>query len=50
MVLVTHDIDEAMMMADKLIIYDKGVVVQGGEPDDVRNNPVNSMVAELVGL
>lgn len=48
MVLVTHDIDEAMMMADKLIIYDRGNVVQGGEPDYIMNNPINPMVAELI--
>lgn len=50
MVLVTHDIDEAMMMADKLVIYDSGNVVQSGEPEYILNNPVNSMVAELVGV
>ncbi len=48
MVLVTHDIDEAMMMADKLIIYDRGNVVQGGEVDYIMNNPINPMVAELI--
>lgn len=48
MVLVTHDIDEAMMMADKLVIYDQGSVVQGGEPEYILNNPVNAMVAELI--
>jgi len=48
MVLVTHDIDEAMMMADKLVIYDQGTVVQGGEPEYILNNPANAMVAELV--
>ncbi len=48
MVLVTHDIDEAIMMADKLIIYDKGTVIQGGEPDYIMNNPINPMVAELI--
>lgn len=50
MVLVTHDIDEAIMMADRLIIYDKGNVVQGGEPEYIINNPINPMVAELVGV
>lgn len=48
MVLVTHDIDEAMMMADKLVIYDQGSVMQGGEPEYIINNPINSMVAELI--
>lgn len=48
MVLVTHDIDEAMMMADKLLIYDRGNVVQGGEPDYIINNPANPMVTELI--
>lgn len=49
MVFITHDIHEALMMADNLIIYDRGNVVQQGEPQYILNNPANQVVEELVG-
>lgn len=49
MVFITHDIHEALMMADNLIIYDRGNVVQQGMPQYILNNPANPVVEELVG-
>ncbi len=47
-VLVTHDITEALTMADRLIIYSKGKVVQTGSPEEVFSNPKTEEVALLV--
>lgn len=49
MVIVTHDLGEALTMADKLIIYHHGRVIQTGRPMEVVDHPANGTVAELVG-
>lgn len=49
MIIVTHDLGEALTMADRLIIYDRGRVVQAGPSMEVVDHPVDEMVAELVG-
>ena len=46
---VTHDCDEAMSVADTMIILDKGRIAQTGRPDDVYATPATLAVAELVG-
>lgn len=46
---VTHDQAEAMSMADKLIVMNKGKIQQVGPPLDVYENPVNTFVARFVG-
>ncbi|NLW14648.1 MAG: betaine/proline/choline family ABC transporter ATP-binding protein [Erysipelothrix sp.] len=48
-VFVTHDMDEALNMADKIIVMDHGKVVQQGSPQDILTNPANDFVRELVG-
>ncbi|MBV8168708.1 MAG: ABC transporter ATP-binding protein [Alphaproteobacteria bacterium] len=47
--LVTHDIDEALKLADQLAILDHGRLVQHGAPDAVLLHPANALVAGLVG-
>jgi osmoprotectant transport system ATP-binding protein len=47
--LVTHDIDEALKLADHLAILDHGRLVQHGTPDDVLLHPASELVAGLVG-
>ncbi|MBC9246883.1 ABC transporter ATP-binding protein [Paracoccus sp. 11-3] len=46
-VLVTHDPDEAMMMADRIAIMEQGRVLQEGAPLDLYNHPVNLAVAQF---
>lgn len=46
--LVTHDVYEALTMPDRLIVYCRGRVVQTGTPADVFSRPANEEVEELV--
>ena len=48
-VYVTHDQIEAMTLADKIVIMNKGKIEQFGSPDDIYNNPNNIFVAEFIG-
>ena len=48
-VYVTHDQIEAMTLADKIVIMNKGKIEQSGTPDDIYNNPNNVFVAEFIG-
>jgi len=43
-VLVTHDIREAFELGDKILLMDKGKIVQEGTPADLLFNPVNNFV------
>ena len=49
MVYVTHDQLEAMSMADRIAIMNRGVLQQVGTPDEVFNHPVNNIVAGFIG-
>ena len=49
MIYVTHDQVEAMTLADKIVILNKGVTEQYGTPDEIYNNPNNIFVAEFIG-
>jgi multiple sugar transport system ATP-binding protein len=46
---VTHDQTEAMTMATKIILLDKGKVQQVGKPDEFYNKPSNIFVAKFIG-
>lgn len=46
---VTHDQVEAMTMATKIVIINRGVIQQIGTPDDIFANPVNMFVAGFIG-
>ena len=48
-VYVTHDQIEAMTMASKLVIMNKGVIQQIGTPKEIYENPANSFVATFIG-
>jgi len=48
-VYVTHDQIEAMTLADKIAIMNKGKIEQFGSPEDIYNNPTNIFVAEFIG-
>jgi len=47
---VTHDLDEAKMLADKLVVLNQGKVLQIGSPVDVNLNPKSIEVATTLGL
>ena len=47
--MVTHDAEEAMHMADRIIVMRDGRVEQEGRPDALYMNPVNSFVAAFFG-
>lgn len=49
-VLVTHDLNEARMLADRLVVMDAGCVQQVGPPDAIYRGPRNGRVADLVGI
>lgn len=48
-VYVTHDQTEAMTMGDRIVIMNKGIVMQIGTPDEIYNSPKNLFVAEFIG-
>jgi len=47
-VMVTHDINEALKLADDLMIVEKGVLQQFGKKDEVVKNPVNEFAANYI--
>ncbi len=49
-VMVTHDLREARLLADRLCILDGGQTLQQGPPEQVLSRPRNARVAALVGL
>src|SRR6185437_6104118 len=48
-VFVTHDMDEAIKLADRIVIMRDGQLVQCGTPDDILLNPANDFVEEFIG-
>ncbi len=46
---VTHDQTEALTMADKIAVMNKGKIVQIGEPKELYENPRSSFVANFIG-
>jgi molybdate transport system ATP-binding protein len=49
-VLITHDPVEAMTVADRIVVMERGEVTQRGTPGDLRNAPRTPYVADLVGV
>lgn len=47
--IVTHDPEEAMFMADRLWIMNEGAIVQGGTPAEIYLHPASAYVASLFG-
>jgi len=49
-VLVTHDLDEARLLADRMVLLHRGTSLQNGPPEEVLTQPANAAIARLVGL
>ncbi len=48
-VYVTHDQIEAMTLADRVVVMNKGRIQQVGTPTDIYNHPANTFVASFIG-
>ncbi|NDV99819.1 ABC transporter ATP-binding protein [Salipiger sp. PrR002] len=47
--LVTHDMDEAISLGDRVAVMDGGKLVQYGPPDEIVASPATRFVADMVG-
>jgi osmoprotectant transport system ATP-binding protein len=48
-IFVTHDMDEAIKLADKICIMSEGKIVQFDTPDNILRNPANDFVRDFIG-
>jgi osmoprotectant transport system ATP-binding protein len=48
-VFVTHDMDEALKLADKIVLMRDGIIVQDASPSEMLKNPANDYVREFIG-
>ena len=48
-ILVTHDLDEARMLADRMVLLHHGASLQEGAPEEVLSRPADARIARLVG-
>jgi multiple sugar transport system ATP-binding protein len=46
---VTHDQEEAMTIADRIVIVDQGRIQQIGTPEEIYQEPANTFVAKFIG-
>ncbi len=49
-VVVTHDLDDALALADRIAVLENGRVVQAGTVDALSRRPASRYVADLIGL
>jgi multiple sugar transport system ATP-binding protein len=49
MILITHDQEEALELADRVTVMNEGLLQQIGTPDDIVGRPANLFVADFVG-
>jgi iron(III) transport system ATP-binding protein len=48
-IMVTHDQEEALAMADTIVVMNQGVIEQVGSPQEIYRNPTTAFVADFVG-
>ncbi len=48
-IMVTHDQEEALAMADRIVVMNHGVIEQVGTPDEIYSRPASLFVADFVG-
>lgn len=49
-IMVTHDQEEALTLADRIVCMRQGHIAQIGEPDELYHKPANRFVADFMGL
>ncbi len=47
-IFVTHDIDEALKIGDRIALMKDGAIIQTGTPEEILTNPANEYVAKFV--
>ena len=47
-VFVTHDVKEAFLLGDRVLILDHGKMIQTGTPKEIMNNPVNDFAEKFI--
>ncbi len=47
---VTHDQSEALVMSDRIVVMDKAVIQQIGDPETIYAQPANAFVANFIGV
>lgn len=47
---VTHDVDEALRLADRIVVVAQGRIVQADTPERVMAAPADATVRELIGI
>jgi iron(III) transport system ATP-binding protein len=48
-IMVTHDQEEALTMADRIVVMDNGIIEQVGKPEEIYRSPKTKFVADFVG-
>ena len=48
-IMVTHDQEEALTMADRIVVMNHGVIEQVGTPNEIYNEPATAFVADFIG-
>ncbi len=48
-IMVTHDMDEALRLASRIVIFDNGHIIQSASPAEILKAPANDFVEELIG-
>src|SRR2546422_10989770 len=49
-VLVTHDLEEAYQLADRIVVYESGRVLQAAPKSELLWQPTSAEVARLIGI
>ena len=49
-IIATHDQNEALRLADRMVVMQNGGIIQTGIPSDVMSQPVNEFVATFIGM